>query len=70
MKFLIYAVPIFGIIVFSVATVLNWLNYDNYVASGTSAPFSEFMVANVILYLVPAAVITVALIFIKRIFGS
>ncbi|MBQ7705875.1 MAG: hypothetical protein IJT73_10725 [Selenomonadaceae bacterium] len=70
MKFLIYAVPIFGIIVFSVATVLNWLNYDNYVASGTSAPFSAFVVANVILYLVPAAVITVALIFIKRIFGS
>ena len=70
MKILIYAVPILGLIVFAVATMLNWLNYDEYVASGSSAPFSAFVVANVILYLVPATVITVALIFIKRIFGS
>lgn len=70
MKILIYAVPILGIIVFSVATILNWLNYPDYVANGSSAPFAAFVVANVILYLVPAAVITVALFFVKRIFGS
>ena len=70
MKILVYAVPILGLIIFSVATILNWLNYPDYVASGSSAPFSAFLVANVILYLVPAAVITVALIFVKRIFGS
>ena len=70
MKILIYAVPILGLIVFAVATMLNWLNYDEYVASGSSAPFSAFVVANVILYLVPSAVITVALIFIRRILGS
>ncbi len=70
MKILLYAVPALGLIGFIAATIINWLNYAEYVAEGGSAPFSAFVVVNVILYLIPAAVVTLALIFIKRIFGS
>lgn len=70
MKILLYAVPSLALIIFGVVTLFNWLNYSKYVAGGGSAPFSAFVVANAILYLIPAAVITFALIFVQRIFGS
>ncbi len=70
MKVLIYAVPSLALIGFAATTILNWLHYAEYVESGGSAPFSAFVFANVILYLIPAAVVTLTLFLIRRIFGS
>ena len=68
MKILICVVPILAIIGFFATTILNWLNYAEYINDGGSAPFSAFIVANVILYIIPAAVVTLALFFLRRIF--
>ena len=70
MKILIYAVPILALIGFIATTTLNWMHYAEYVESGGSAPFSAFVFANVILYLIPAVVVTLTLFLIRRIFGS
>ncbi len=70
MKNLLYLVPILGIIAFTITTILNWQNYEKYIASGGSAPFSAFVIANAILYLIPAVVITFTIFFLKRIFRS